>query len=655
MQHGMQDVETGFTPPSLDYHSLAQTPSLDEQKYRSNVPSAPPKPKGIARTLFIVIVGGLALALAQLAIPAVLVAYIFVVHNGSISLANRTVYTTAPLGRVTAIANFLETVVSHTAAPAMALFGYLVAARWLRSSVKKDSKSLMTPVQRVLYALEMKLLNSANLNSIFRAYHLRMKLNSSTRRFRKNGVALPRSVKRTLGLLVWLTFWRYVVAAINTAFQATAIAGLVPDRLSPGLTTADFTVGRALNQTRCDVASASASRLAADSCGLENGSNNGMFLYMPQAERVLSNSSSVNSVAWLDDNTAILTDPTLPDMRFTASSPSIWSDCRTETAWCLCEGNGNPVYDGVNAQTCDVGPEAWLALDCAPSVRFNATALLNQVESGTGGSFPAASLLTANGSLTFTPEVDPTTRTASLGIILATPTYSDGVDDDNWAGSTGFFRHGHSGSWNVLVCDLWASTVVYSYSPSTGFSYMSRQPASLDLAKYLTYHADVGIQAVAQLAEGAGLGNSSASYVDVFGRHLSKSVLSMASVLMTPTAPISVSGGDVLGTGLNLPLFLTYLATSVVSALTILFMTVFIVAACLGTPRDLRPFVKPVQARLTDSTFLANWLYGKCTTNPKRIYSDEALDLFEPEQESERLAMEPRVDSYGWSLRPARL
>lgn len=115
----------------------------------------------------------------------------------------------------------------------------------------------------------MKLLNSANLNSIFRAYHLRMKLNSSTRRFRKNGVALPRSVKRTLGLLVWLTFWRYVVAAINTAFQATAIAGLVPDRLSPGLTTADFTVGRALNQTRCDVASASASRLAADSCGLE--------------------------------------------------------------------------------------------------------------------------------------------------------------------------------------------------------------------------------------------------------------------------------------------------------------------------------------------------------------------------------------------------
>lgn len=35
---------------------------------------------------------------------------------------------------------------------------------------------------------------------------------------------------------------------------------------------------------------------------------------------------------------------------------------------------------------------------------------------------------------------------------------------------------------------------------------------------------------------------------------------------MTPTAPISVSGGDVLGTGLNLPLFLAYLATSVVSA-----------------------------------------------------------------------------------------
>ncbi|BGO91468.1 hypothetical protein NBRC10512_003129 [Rhodotorula toruloides] len=652
MQHGMQDVETGFTPLALDYHGLAQTPSLDEHKYRSHVPSAPPEPKGIARTLFIVILGGLALALAQLAVPAILVAYIFVVHNGSISVANRAVYTTAPLGRVTAIANFLETVISHTGPPAMALWAYLVGAKWLRSSVKRDSKSLMTPVQ---YALEMKLLNSANLNSIFRAYRLRMKLDSSTRRFRKNGVALPRSVKRTLSLLVWLTLWRYVVAGINTAFQATAIAGLVPDRLSSGVTTAYFTVGRALNQTRCDAATASASTRAADSCGLENGSNNVMFLYMPQAERVLSNSSTVNSVAWLDDNTAILTDPTLPDVRFTASSPAIWSDCRTETALCLCEGYGNPVYDGVNAQTCDVGPEAWLALDCAPSVRFNATALLNRVESGNSGTFPAASLLTANGSLTSTPEVDPTTRTASLGIILVTPTYSDGVEDDNWAGSTGFFRHGHSGSWNVLVCDLWASTVVYSYSPSTGFSYVSRQPASPELAKYLTYHADVGIQAVAQLAEGAGLGNSSASYVDVFGRHLSKSVLSMASVLMTPTAPISVSGGDVLGTGLNLPLFLAYLATSVVSALTILFMTVFIVAACLGTPRDLRPFVKPVQARLTDSTFLANWLYGKCTTHPKRIYSDEPLDLFEPEQESERLAIEPRVDGYGWSLRPSRL
>lgn len=147
MQHGMHDAEAGFAPVALDYHGLAQTPSPDEQKYRSQFPSAPPEPKGIARTLLIVVGGGLALALAQLAIPAVLVAYIFVVHNGSVSFANRTVFTTAPLGRVTAISNFLESVVSHTAAPAMALFGYLVAARWLRSSANKDPVSLMTPVQ----------------------------------------------------------------------------------------------------------------------------------------------------------------------------------------------------------------------------------------------------------------------------------------------------------------------------------------------------------------------------------------------------------------------------------------------------------------------------------------------------------------------------
>lgn len=122
---------------------------------------------------------------------------------------------------------------------------------------------------RARYALEMKLLEAANLNSILRAYRLRMRLDSSARRFRSNGVALPRYVKRTLGLLVWLSLWRYVVAAINTAFQATAEAGLVPDRLSPGITTADFTVGRALNQTRCDAAKATNGSLTADSCNLE--------------------------------------------------------------------------------------------------------------------------------------------------------------------------------------------------------------------------------------------------------------------------------------------------------------------------------------------------------------------------------------------------
>lgn len=90
-------------------------------------------------------------------------------------------------------------------------------------------------------------------------------------------------------------------------------------------------------------------------------------------------------------------------------------------------------------------------------------------------------------------------------------------------------------------------------------------------------------------------------------------------------------------------------------SLTVLSITLVVTAACLGTPRDLRPFVKPVQARLTDSTFLANWLYGRCTTNTKRVYSDRALDLFEPEQEGERLAIEPRVDGFGWNLRPSRL
>lgn len=72
----------------------------------------------------------------------------------------------------------------------------------------------------------------------------------------------------------------------------------------------------------------------------------------------------------------------------------------------------------------------------------------------------------------------------AFGVILRR-TRADALRCDS-----GFFRHGHSGSWNVLVCDLWASTVVYSYSPSTGFSYVSRQPASPELAKYLTYHAE---------------------------------------------------------------------------------------------------------------------------------------------------------------------
>ncbi|GAA6010059.1 hypothetical protein JCM10207_007540 [Rhodosporidiobolus poonsookiae] len=643
--------------PRLNYQGSSPSFSTEavKDKFVASSQSAPPPP-GSSTRIFIKLVGaGVGLAMFQLLIPAILFGYTFATYDGYFSFDDWTLATTAPLGRVTAIANFLDTVISLSVAPTMGFFAYVVAVKWLRASASNERSHMLTPVQ---YALQLNLFDAANIVALLRAQRFLSNTGKATRHFRANRVTIPRHLKQSTMLLFWLVTIRYAVSGVNTALQASAVAAPVATKEMPELDQAEMMLGRALNRSRCHEVQDDSDRWRRASCGLSNGSANEGFAFLPGSNTARTNTSSTHALAWLDEGSAIVVPPARPAARFEARSPSIASTCRSVTAQCLCQGVGDPVYPTTAETRCLTGPQSNLAIDCSSDARFNATAFLTLNQRGGSvnsyTAYPAAALLHANGSLVDDRALfAPTTNKFSIGAVITSLTYANHVGQEQWAGDTGFFVHGHQGAWNILQCDVEVSEVVYAYSPGDKYRLQSRSAAPLDLTTYLAYHADVGLDSVTIQVDGAGLGGS-ASYADSFSRVLSKSILAMASNIFLPEPAISISGGDQLGTVLDLRLVLAWTILAVLSSFSAVLVALLAAFSCLSAGPAHGSFASATAERLSDPLFLSNWLFGSRALNAKEEYSDNPLELFEPEHEGDRLVMGPHWDGCAWTLSPRR-
>lgn len=88
------------------------------------------------------------------------------------------------------------------------------------------------------------------------------------------------------------------------------------------------------------------------------------------AKRILTNSSTIHQVAWLDDNTAVIAPRDLPKIGYQARAIGIRTACHSITPECVdCDR-----YDTNVALTCD-GPEVGPTINCRGPTPFNATAI----------------------------------------------------------------------------------------------------------------------------------------------------------------------------------------------------------------------------------------------------------------------------------------
>ncbi len=97
-----------------------------------------------------------------------------------------------------------------------------------------------------------------------------------------------------------------------------------------------------------------------------SGGTSSGFNTRPQGVKAYTNTSTLHSVAWLDDSTAILTTPVAPNIGFNATTTGIKTSCQSITTQCVdCTS-----YEPDTTMSC-TGPEADILINCRGPALYN--------------------------------------------------------------------------------------------------------------------------------------------------------------------------------------------------------------------------------------------------------------------------------------------
>lgn len=220
----------------------------------------------------------------------------------------------------------------------------------------------------------LSLCNGANLPALFSSLRYIFRLNNNVANKR---LETPRPLRISIIILFSLLASTYLSTAADAWLHASSssvnLVSIVPYS-DIELATIPRNFGRQINSTLCDPTRYNPGTVGQDTCGLVSGGSIGDGKTRGEGLRVVSNSSSLHSVVFTNDQIAILVPQSLPDnTTYTAQTLGVRSQCAScvtfenllivltylvsMTKECLAPNNstGTPNY----------GPMAALLLNCS--------------------------------------------------------------------------------------------------------------------------------------------------------------------------------------------------------------------------------------------------------------------------------------------------
>ncbi len=286
----------------------------------------------LGRTILI----GFTILLLLVGMTALLLTYICVLNTCTVS--NRTIVSTAPLGRVLTVSQVASHMAPLSVPIVMGLFSHLLAAKWLHSSGLRTTNR-PTPMQYASIGHSfanacwnsfcrlghlLSICSSANLPALFSSLRYAFGLNKNVA---NKDIRMPRLLRISILILFSLLASMYLATAADAWLHASS-AGINILSTKPYTTVEGRNLGRQINSTLCLPANANPPTIFQKTCGQVSGGSAGDGKARMEGLRVVSNSSSLHRVVSTNDQTAILVPQTLPpNATYTARTLGVKSQC----------------------------------------------------------------------------------------------------------------------------------------------------------------------------------------------------------------------------------------------------------------------------------------------------------------------------------------
>ncbi|PPQ81379.1 LOW QUALITY PROTEIN: hypothetical protein CVT25_015900 [Psilocybe cyanescens] len=568
-----------------------------------------------------------------LAMTVVLLSYLCAVHQCQVS--RHSIISTAPLGKVLTITQITSHISPVSIPIIMGLFSYLLSVEWLRSSKAKKGQNRPTPMQ---LGLLMSMCNGSNLRSLFTSVKY-VALKRPTDKAAK--VSPAPMLWQSIFILGSLLAISYIAAGADAWMHASSTSVIIPSNSAYAASSALPSLGREINATMCQAASAfntdAIGHIIAASCGMLNTGSGGSGNQLAEGIRVLSNSSNLHKVAFTDDQTAILIPSSLPsNITYEARTMGVRSQCTTITKACVFE-----VADG---SFLDYGPNAFLNLDCSragikyqngtqlsPLCALDNQGLCTDGTSISSNPFTAGEVATSFAYLNPGQPLDTCKHNCSSFIQFNLLTL---ISCRRW------FVHRNKGAWNVIFCNVTALDVIYTYA-SSRFIIQSATPKSVnDTQHMMAAGFDGQTTAISQAVDGAGL-DVSTTYEQAYSVELSRQMLARGAFLYEPTDVIRMqSENNIVGSNLRTPPLTLFIAALLLFACQILWITLRITIATWNIK-----FVGLAALYLNNPLAVVQTLYGR--TDPELTWNDDVAKRFGTETDSDRLRVGPVHNEFG--------
>ncbi|KAF7370084.1 hypothetical protein MSAN_00638400 [Mycena sanguinolenta] len=558
-----------------------------------------------------IVLTGVVIILAVCLIAMGLIIQIFGVHT--FHLADRAVYTTAPLGRTLAIAHLTSLVVSVSVPITIGLSAYSFAGRWIAAS-RVESIDRPTPYQ---LGIMMKSLNGANLSALWAGSNY-----IAGRRTGPGGKSLrsPPMLRQAVWMLLFFLALGYSITFVETWLSTSSLS--VPYPVTDIVQGSFPLLGHAVNQTMCDQVYPNNQPYQ---CGLIQGSGGN-----PQAASLqvltMNGLSHTTDIAFTEEDStlAIMVPPTVnlsTSMGWVAPTLGVKSTCTSVTSQCIDMGN--------------LGPDAGLITNCPASVNFNTTGIKTDFCPLYGGSSinnVYGGPLSADGLPMLQPCFSTPANSTSFrwGAEVNSQAYHINYTDsgETFVGDTGFFLHGNGGGYNVLTCVIESLNVTYHYYNGT-YNLLSSVPTDLDQARRLLDGSWAALVYVPNSVDGAGL--YSGSYEDAFAAQLSLVTLSTTAYVIQPVETIRTENTTVYtGSRILLAPFLLLFTLILIYC-----VSVGIITIDAARQNNSSPHTSLALGRLLDPTTAVGTAYGPAEAKHKATRT--AKELFGNETPADRL------------------